>query len=282
MEQFGRGDHDARAPEAGPTELRRMSRTFNEMARALGQQRRAQIAFLAGVAHDLRNPLSVLKMSAALVPPDRPLPPEAQMRRLIEKIARQISRLERMTSDFLDLANIEAGELHLEPALHDARDLAAQVSELFADSSVTSRLHLVLPEAPIELFCDSLRIEQVLTNLVSNAIKYSPAESEIRLSLEREQGEVVFRVVDHGIGIAQSDRTRIFEPFQRVGRSKENAPGAGLGLFVVRRIVEAHGGRIEIESAPDVGSTFSVRLPGRVDAVRGLQAADAQARAPGH
>jgi signal transduction histidine kinase len=90
MERFGNGDRDARAVEAGPTELREISRRFNELATALAAQRQAQIAFLGGVAHDLRNPLSVLKMSVALVPADGPLPPEQQLRQLIEKIGRQI------------------------------------------------------------------------------------------------------------------------------------------------------------------------------------------------
>lgn len=268
MERFGKGNREARAPETGPAELREMSRRFNDMAEALAAQRQAQIAFLGGVAHDLRTPLSVLKLSIALVPPDRPLPPERRVRQVIEKIDRQITRLERMAGDFLDITNIEAGALELKLDKHDARQLVGAVVELFRGTSPEPRLRVSVPDQSVDLHCDQLRIEQVLTNLVSNALKYSPAASPIEVAVERIGDEVVFRVADHGIGISEAERQHVFEPFHRVGASKDKVAGVGLGLFVVRRIVEAHGGTIDVESTPGEGSTFSVRLPAQGRAVR--------------
>lgn len=261
MERFGQGARDARVEEEGPAELREMIRRFNEMADALAVRRQSQIAFLGGVAHDLRNPLAVLKLSLAIVPPDQPLPAEPRLRHMIEKIARQIARLDRMAGDFLDIAKIEAGELDFKLAVHDACELVRHVTALFADTPAERRLRTALPSMAAPLMCDPLRMEQVLTNLISNAMKYSPDDSPVDLSVEVDGKAVVFTVVDRGVGIQQGEQQRVFEPFRRVGLSKEAVPGAGLGLFVVRRIVEAHGGRIELESAPGVGSTFRVRVP---------------------
>jgi signal transduction histidine kinase len=260
MGRFGRGDRDARAEETGPTELREMSRRFNEMAAALATQRKAQIAFLGGVAHDLRNPLSVLKLAVALLPADQPLPPEDTLRSLIEKIARQIVRLERLAGDFIDITRIEAGQFDLRLQRLDARALVRDVVALF-DGTLSKSLRVSVPDHSIELYCDQFRIEQVLTNLVSNANKYSPDESEIEVAVERRGEEVVFRVTDHGVGIPEGELGRVFEPFRRLRLSEDNIPGAGLGLFVVQQIVRAHGGKIEVESSPGTGSSFRVHLP---------------------
>jgi signal transduction histidine kinase len=263
MERFGRGDRDARATETGPLELQEMSRCFNEMASALAMQRQRQIAFLGGVAHDLRNPLSALKLSVASASPNRPLPPEPRLRQILEKIGRQIVRLERMTGDFLDMASIESGEMELNVEVHDAREMVRAVVDLHDGGAPDSRIRIALPAEPLLFECDPLRIEQVLTNLLSNAMKYSPPNTEIEVALEPLPGEVVLRVTDQGVGILEGERQSVFEPFRRVGLSKGAVPGVGLGLYVVRRIIEAHRGLIEVESVPGSGSTFRVFLPRR-------------------
>jgi signal transduction histidine kinase len=265
MERFGKGEREARARETGPRELREMSRCFNEMANALTVQRGAQIAFLAGVAHDIRNPLSVLKMSIARVPPDQPFPAEPRLRELIERIARQIARLERMVTDFLEITRIEAGQLELKLDTYDSREIVTQVVDLFDGACAEGRLRVSLPNVRVPLCCDQTRIEQVLINLISNAIKYSPAGSPIEVALAGNLEVVVFRVSDRGLGIPEAERQHLFEPFHRGGVSRDSVPGVGLGLFVVQRIVQAHRGHIEVESTPGAGSTFRVCLPAASD-----------------
>ena len=142
----------------------------------------------------------------------------------------------------------------------DARQLVRNVVELFESSSSKHDVSLRIPETALRLRCDPLRIEQVVTNLVSNAIKYSPHGGTIDVSLRTVGQEAVIEVCDHGIGISLVDQRRLFEPFQRLDLSREAIPGVGLGLFIVRRIVEVHGGRIEVESTVDKGSTFRVSL----------------------
>ncbi|MFL5353496.1 ATP-binding protein [Archangium sp.] len=260
MRRFGSGRRRTRAPVEGPAELRDMAHTFNEMANSLARQREEQLTFLAGVAHDLRNPLSALKMSAALVTSGRPVP-EERMQKTMALVRRQVARLDRMVGDLLDATRIEAGRFELSLEERDARELATSVVELYQAGSSSHDLRLLLPEEPVILSCDAMRVEQVLHNLVSNALKYSPTGSLVEVSVAPEGDEAVLAVKDQGIGISAEELRHLFAPFRRTGKARETAPGVGLGLSVARRIVEAHGGRIEVDSRPGVGSTFRVCLP---------------------
>ena len=113
--------------------------------------------------------------------------------------------------------------------------------------------------------CDPLRIEQVITNLLSNAIKYSPEGGRVDVAVAPQEDGAVISVTDQGLGISEEDQQRLFEPFRRVGLSMETIPGVGLGLFVVRRIVEAHHGRIDVTSARGKGSSFRIWIPSSPD-----------------
>jgi two-component system, OmpR family, sensor histidine kinase MtrB len=273
MRRFGAGRKRTRAPEAGPVELRDMARTFNEMANSLSRQQEEQLTFLAGVAHDLRNPLSALKMSAALVTSGRPIP-EERMQKTMALVRRQVARLDRMVGDLLDATRIEAGRFELSLEVRDVREMATAVVELYLAGGSSHDLRLHLPEEPVMLSCDATRVEQVLHNLVSNALKYSQGGSRVDVTVGREGEEAVLTVVDRGIGISNEELRMLFAPFRRTGRAREKAPGVGLGLSVARRIVEAHGGRIEVESRPSVGSTFRVRLPHAHPAAQPAQPGD--------
>jgi signal transduction histidine kinase len=260
MRRFGTGERAARAPEAGPAELREAARTFNEMASALERQREARLAFLGGIAHDLRNPLGALKLTAAAATAGGAPPLEARARGLFERVDRQVVKLERMVSDLLDAARVEAGRLSLDLRPCDVRALVSEVVEQHRPGSPDHRIELSVPADPVPVRCDPVRIEQVLGNLVGNAIKYSPGGGRVSVDVTRDDGRVTLSVADQGLGISDEDRRHIFEPFRR-GSRHEGIPGMGLGLSVARRIVEAHGGVLDVESAPGAGSTFRVRLP---------------------
>ena len=260
MEQFGRGNRDVRAVENGPAELREMTYRFNEMANALAAQQGAQAAFLAAVAHDLRTPLGVLLTQLQILAPEHPLPPEPMLRRTLEMLRRQVLRLDRMLQDLVTITGMNAGAFRLELADHDVVEIVRSVADLFQGYSTRHWVELVLPEEPLILRCDRLRIEQVVTNLLSNAIKYSPAGGCVTVTLEREASDVVLSVRDSGVGVSPEDQRRVFEPFSRLD-NVGGIPGSGLGLYVVRQIVEAHGGSIEVDSAPGKGAIFRMRLP---------------------
>lgn len=259
MKHFGEGQRGIRAEEDGPVELREMTLRFNEMADATAAQREAQTAFLGGIAHDLRNPLTALKLATDLVDPDEPLPPEPQLRNMLGIIRRQIDHLDRMVGDFLDMAKIEAGTLELRIANHDVRAIVKDSLELF-ESTARNRLYITMPQQPAPIACDAVRIGQAITNLISNAIKYSPPDEPIDILVTSDATEVRIQVTDRGIGMSSDEVKRSFEPFRR-GSTRSTIPGTGLGLSNVQRIVQAHGGRIDVESVPSIGSTFRIHLP---------------------
>src|SRR5207237_8717084 len=139
-----------------------------DMASAMADRRQAQIAFLGGIAHDLRTPLTAITLAVEVLGTGQPPPPE---RRALEIIDRQLARLDRMLGDFLDMAKIEAGEFELTVAEHDARALVRDAVDLFGVSA-GERFRVSVPDAEVTVRADALRLEQAITNLVSNAIKY--------------------------------------------------------------------------------------------------------------
>lgn len=258
--RLGKGDVDAQVAEAGPSEIRQVAVAFNEMVWSLRQERERQLAFIGGVAHDLRGPLGALQLAAASL--DRRF---ADPTRTGERLRRQIERMDRMIGDLLDRTRIETGRLELNRQRCGLRELVGRAVDLQRDTVPERTFRLFLPQDELVVRCDPLRIEQVVSNLLSNAVKYSPPSSAIDVTLERESAAARLSVWDRGIGMAAADRERVFEPFRR-GRNVGDVAGSGLGLSITRRIVEAHGGRIEISSELGAGSVFSVWLPLAEDA----------------
>jgi signal transduction histidine kinase len=218
------------------------------------------------VAHDLRNPLSALKATAHLMSPQRALPPEDKVREKFALVGRQADRLARMVEDLLDTTRVEAGQLALQVREHDLVELVREAVELHRDVSERHALLLELPPDALRVRCDATRVSQVLNNLLSNALKYSPEGGSVRVRLSQERepeaaGWARVDVQDPGVGIPEAEHESIFEPFRRARASRESIPGVGLGLSVARRIALAHGGSISLRSAPGEGSTFTLRLP---------------------
>ena len=261
IHRFAGGDKRSRVAERGPAEFRCTAHMFNQMADHMVRQEEQRLAFLAGVSHDLRNPLAALRGSTHLLRPGVPLPSEEKVRRTMALVDRQVTRMERMVADLLDASRIESGHLELRLARHELRPLAEEAVQLYAASSHSHQLTLHSLDDELTVRCDATRIEQVLNNLISNAIKYSPAGGPVQVTLSRADGFAAIDVIDRGIGIAGDELESVFTPFRRTGASRETIPGVGLGLWVSRRIVEAHGGSLEVSSELGVGSTFRVRLP---------------------
>ena len=259
MKDFARGEKTARVPVYGPEELRGIATQFNEMADAVARQHHNQAAFLAAVAHDLRNPLNALKLSAEMLSGQHV--PADKLSGLMGVVKRQVNSLDRMVGDLLDSSKIESGNLELRLEECDARAIAEDAFNLFNCASKAHQFALHLPGTPTLLHCDRLRIEQVLNNLISNAIKYSPGGGKIGISLIRAGDEALFDVSDEGMGIPREEIPYIFEPFRRTRTAREDIPGVGLGLSVAQRIVRAHGGRIQVESQIGKGTQFRVYLP---------------------
>lgn len=215
---------------------------------------RLQQEFLAVTTHELRTPLTGIRANAQLMQRRA-----AYNERAVAAIIAQADTLQRLTDDLLLASRIQADHLTLVLEQTDLVAAArAAVESLGADESV---IRVEAPEGPLMVSADQQRLGQVVTNLLTNAIKYSPEGSEITVRVTLHMQEARISVADHGIGIPPDALPHVFERFYRVAGGTGRVPGLGLGLYISRRIIEAHGGRIDVESAPAYGSTFTVTLP---------------------
>ncbi len=222
---------------------------------------RLRSELIANVSHEVRTPLGLIKLSCtSLLAEDVEFSKET-MQTFLRGIDQETDRLEGIVDNLLDLSQIESGRLRLEKQQTNVAQLAQEVIESINVQAPGHRIVHNFVE-PLWAYVDRQRMEQVLRNLLSNAIKYSPDSSVILLQGYSDRGQVHIEVSDEGPGIPSEDLERVFERFYRVENEKTaSIGGVGLGLSVCRRIVEAHGGRVWVESDVGVGSTFYVDLP---------------------
>jgi PAS domain S-box-containing protein len=220
--------------------------------------------FLTVASHELRTPLTALLGNAQLL--QRHAHREAifseRDQRSVGVIVDQASRLNRMVLTLLDLSRLQCGQMTLERSPLDLDALARQVVEEVQPTNTTHTIEYIGPDAPLLIDGDALRLEQVLQNLVQNAIKYSPAGGSIRVQVERHAEMVSVAVTDEGIGIPEASLPQLFQRFYRAANvDRSYISGLGVGLYVVKEIVTRHGGQIEVASVEGQGSTFTVWLP---------------------
>ncbi|RZJ25398.1 MAG: hybrid sensor histidine kinase/response regulator [Haliea sp.] len=218
--------------------------------------------FMSMVSHELRTPLNTLFLQAQLrrrIAAGATLSPE-KMQAMVERDEQQIRNILRLIDDMLDVSRLRQGTLSIAPQPADMAVLVRRVVESHADQAAAagSPIQFSAPEG-IPGTWDEFRIEQVVANLLTNAMRYGGGKP-VQVTAERRGAEAVVAVRDQGIGIAPDDQARIFGQFERAAVSQD-VPGLGLGLFITNQIVQAHNGRIEVDSALGKGSTFTVRLP---------------------
>jgi two-component system, OmpR family, phosphate regulon sensor histidine kinase PhoR len=220
--------------------------------------------FVANVSHELRTPVTAILSAAETMEIAMAKDPEGA-KRFLAIVERNAARLQRLIEDLLDLSRIESRELRLRPERFAFEPFATHLLGMFRERGDKRRITLKLTALKgIEVDADRRALEQVLTNLVDNAVKYCPEGCTVTLRAERSEGAagVRLRVEDDGTGIEEKHLVRLFERFYRVdaGRSREMG-GPGLGLSLVKHLVEAMGGTIEVASTVGKGTTFEVKLP---------------------
>ena len=258
--RLGRGDLSQRAPATGPTEIQQLAHNFNAMAAELEEAERHRRNLTADIAHELRTPLSNIQgyleaIKDGLVQST----PET-----LDTIHGQALQLSRLVEDLRLLAQVESGDLLLDVARVSPEELLRSCIDAVrprADAKTVALTIDVDPDLPA-LEIDGARISQVVGNLLENAITHTPQGGAVTVSARAESGHVEVSVGDTGPGIAPEDLPRVFDRFYRADPSRSrDTGGSGLGLTIARRLTEAHGGTIAVNSVPGGGSRFSVRLP---------------------
>jgi PAS domain S-box-containing protein len=249
-------------------ELARRAAMAVENARLYGEAQaaiRVRDEFLSIASHELRNPVAGMKGAAQMLrrADERGQLDGARLRRYVGMIEQTANRLATLTEDLLDVSRLQQGVLPLRPRRTDLAALIGSVIARFQEQSPAHQLALDLGCSPDPAVVDPDRIEQVLENLLGNAVKYTPGGGPIEVTMGPDQGGLLLRVRDRGIGLPEPFLERIFEPFGRASNAVErNIEGLGLGLYICRQIVEQHGGRLWAESDGEgKGTTMLLRLP---------------------
>jgi signal transduction histidine kinase len=227
--------------------------------RALKELERLREEWASIIAHDLRQPLNVIRLGADVLL-RRGLPDKQAV--WAERIRNDARRLNQMIEDLLDVSRLEARRLELHPE-------PVQVEELLATAcaglpELEGRCEIAIEAGAERIFADPDRVLQVLGNLLSNAIKYGTPGTEVRIEAQRVDEQTRLSVTNHGAGIGEEDAPLLFQRFNRTRDAQQSAiQGIGLGLYICKGLVEAHGGRIWVESTPGATTTFSFTIPVR-------------------
>jgi signal transduction histidine kinase len=254
-ERVANRDYSVRVPEGGPRPVRSVARAFNTMTSRLQRDDAIRQQLMADIAHELRTPLSVIQGRLEGLIDGVYTPDNAQLEGLLD----ETRLLARLVEDLRTLAHAEGGTLALHKEVVDVsallRDIADSLRDHAAAKGVSIEMHARSGLPDVE--GDPVRLREVLTNLVTNAMRHTPAGGRVILCAEATDATVTIRVVDSGEGIAAEDLPHVFERFYKGRRST----GSGLGLSIARRLVEAHSGTIRAESTAGSGTTITVTLP---------------------
>jgi signal transduction histidine kinase len=219
--------------------------------------------FLKVASHELRGPLAVLKgyvsmLSDGSIQPDHPATP-----RILEVITDKLEEVSDLVEQMLETARLEDSQLHLQLEKQDLGQLLGEAMERVRPRALPAHsLVLTVTAEPVTVLADRSRVLTSLTNLLDNALKYSPDGGEVRASVEVSEGVAKVTVTDRGLGIAEGDLPRLFTRFGRVVTSaNSHIPGTGLGLYLARELARMHGGEIRAESVEGLGSTFTLTVP---------------------
>jgi signal transduction histidine kinase len=244
----------------GPSEIRDLTGAFNRMAARLGEIDRLKDEFFTGISHDLRTPLAAIRWSADLLHTGALGSLTAKQMRLAETIQSSSRRLLTLVGQIVELGRLRAGRLQLDLRPTDIRRVIDEALDEVRPLAELGALHLEVdaPESLPRVAADGERVQQIVTNLLANAVRFTPTGGRVAVSVSTESGEVFVRVTDTGVGIPADLVAKIFDPYEQAHRGRG---GSGVGLTVVRGLVEAHGGRVWVESEEGKGSAFTFTLP---------------------
>lgn len=265
-----RGAYDFLAKPFTPAELRTtVSRAATHLAlqrrarRLAEEKRQARFQLLSVLFHELKAPLGAVEGYLDVLRAGGLEPGSGRYEAILDRCTVRIGGMRRLIIDLLDLTRLESGQKKRELVVVDVRDVVLRAIETAAPAAATRGVALVVdaPE-PAAIVADAGELEILLNNLLSNAVKYNRSGGRVEVRVERRGSELVLTVADTGIGMSAKEVARLFGEFVRIRNAKtRDIPGSGLGLSIVRKLVELAGGEVAVASEPEVGTTFTVRLP---------------------
>jgi signal transduction histidine kinase len=267
--RFGEGDLTARAPAIGGDEVAAVAEAFNRMATDLAARQdqlveadRARRQLLADVSHELMTPLTAIRGYAETLALPQFVPASTEGQRAVKVIQEEGERIERLVGDLLDLARFEAGGISLEQDYVDVDEIFERVSERHAQTAQEKGVEIVIePHDDIRMIGDPHRLEQAMQNLAANALRHTPPGGQVKLGARREDGIVKITVSDSGVGIPAEHLPHVFDRFYKADQSRSQSGGSGLGLSIVKAIIERHGGTVAVRSTQGVETVFEIALP---------------------
>ncbi|NVB85015.1 MAG: HAMP domain-containing histidine kinase [Kofleriaceae bacterium] len=238
-----------------------LGRRHERLRSAQEQINRMHEEFCAIAAHDLRNPITALQLRLETLRErmkdgSANLPAEA-----LERLVTNTRRLDQLVSQLLDATRIDSRKLEIAAVPTALPECISPIVDRLRMTVGKHSLELAIEGAPPAVMADPSRLDQILTNLVDNAAKYSPDGTPIRIAIRPEQGGATLSVTDRGFGISKDELPHVFERFYQSSRARAKKSGLGLGLYITKGLVDAHGGKISVASQPNRGSTFAVWLP---------------------
>jgi signal transduction histidine kinase len=245
---------------AGPSEIRDLTGAFNKMAARLGEIDRLKDEFFTGISHDLKTPLAAIRWSADLLRTGSLGPLTPKQMRLAETIQSSSRRLLALVGQIVELGRLRAGRLQLDLRPTDLRAVIDQAVDEVRPLTEAGQLQIevAVPGDLSHIKADAGRVQQILVNLLANAVRFTPPGGRVSVAAGMETDQVTVRVADTGVGIPSDLVPKIFDPYEQAHRGRG---GSGVGLMVVRGLVEAHGGRVWVESEEGRGSCFTFTLP---------------------
>lgn len=267
--RFGEGDLTARAPAIGGDEVSAVADAFNRMAADLAARQaqlveadRARRQLLADVSHELMTPLTAIRGYAETLALPQFLPASKEGQHAVKVIEEEGERIERLVRDLLDLARFEAGGISLAQEYVDVDELFERVADRHAKAAQDKDVTIVIePHDDIRVVGDPHRLEQALQNLAANALRHTPPGGTVRLNAASDGDRVRILVADNGAGIPPEHLPHVFDRFYKADQSRAHSGGSGLGLSIVKAIVERHGGTVSVRSRQGVETVFEVSLP---------------------
>ena len=262
MRKMGKGDLSVRVPVRGSGELRELAENYNTMASQLESLDKSRNQFVSNASHELKTPLATMKilLESMLYQPD--MPDELQQE-FLQDMNHEIDRLTGIVTDLLALSQMDSHSVRLKKEETDMTELTEETVRMLQPVAEKRQQTLtVSAEKDLHITGDRSKLAQILYNLTDNALKYTPDEGKIDVTLKADGDKLIWEVKDNGVGIPEEDQKHIFERFYRVdkARSRETG-GTGLGLSIVRQLVHLHDGTVSVTSKPGEGTTFTVLFP---------------------